>query len=62
MRADDAPTERPTQERDALIAAARSWSAYLDELAACAWLGTTVGSELPEVPLGAVLAGLHDAV
>jgi hypothetical protein len=62
LEADRAPRDQPTTPREALIDAAQSWSGYLDELSHCAREGKVTGSELPEVPLRVVLAGLKDAV
>jgi len=57
-----APRDQPTTSREALIDAAVAWSAFADELAYCARVGKVTGSELPEVPLRVVLAGLRDAI
>jgi len=55
-------TDSAAPGRDDAIDAARSWSAYLDELAWCAERNTVVGSEIPWVQLSDVLSDLHDAL
>jgi hypothetical protein len=62
MPTNHAQTQAPVLSRVDLVDAARSWSYYMDELVWCAERGSVTGSEVPEVPLPAVLEGPRDAV